>query len=75
MRCLISVARVGGVAACAVVGLLTVIGLQPVLAIDVKLSAEEAQKALEAGRVPMEPWVQALHGCDIPAFVQGEPGL
>ena len=54
MRCLISVVRVGGVAACAVVGLLTVIGFQPAIAIDVKLSAEEAQKALEAGRVPME---------------------
>ena len=54
MRCLISVARVGGVATCTLVGLLTVIGLQPAIAIDVKLSAEEAQKALEAGRVPME---------------------
>ena len=54
MRCLTSVTRVGSVATCAVVGLLTVIGLQPVLAIDVKLSAEEAQKALEAGRAPME---------------------
>jgi hypothetical protein len=54
VRCLISVVRVGSVAACAVVGLLTVIGLQPAIAIDVKLSAEEAQKALEAGRVPME---------------------
>jgi hypothetical protein len=54
VRCLISVARVGVVATCAVVGLLTVVGLQPVLAIDVKLSAEEAQKVLEAGRAPME---------------------
>src|SRR6478736_2028747 len=54
VRCLLSVARAGGVAGCAVVGLLTVIGLQPVLAIDVKLSTAEAQKALEAGRVPME---------------------
>jgi len=54
VRCLISVVRVGGVAACAVVALSTVIGLQPAIAIDVKLSAEEAQKALEAGRVPME---------------------
>ena len=54
MRCLTSVAQVGSVVTCAVVGLLTVIGLQPVLAIDVKLSAEEAQKALEAGRAPME---------------------
>jgi hypothetical protein len=54
VRSLTSVARIGGVAACAVVGLLTVAGLQPVFAIDVKLSAEEAQKALEAGRVPME---------------------
>ena len=54
VRCLTSVARDGGVATCAVVGLLTVVGLQPVFAIDVKLSAEEAQKALEAGRAPME---------------------
>ena len=54
MRCLTSAARVGGVVTCAVAGLLTVICLQPVLAIDVKLSAEEAQKALEAGRAPME---------------------
>jgi hypothetical protein len=37
-----------------VVCLLTVGGFQPVLAIDVKLSAEETQKALEAGRAPME---------------------
>jgi len=54
VRCLTSAARVGSVATCAVVGLLTVVGLQPVLAIDVKLSVEEAQKALEAGRAPME---------------------
>src|SRR6267143_1478605 len=54
VRCLTAMARVGGVATCAVVGLLTVVGLQPVLAIDVKLSAEEAQKALEAGRAPLE---------------------
>jgi len=54
VRCLTSAARFGGIATCAVVGLLTVVGLQPVLAIDVKLSAEEAQKALEAGRAPME---------------------
>lgn len=54
VRSLIFVARIGGVAACAVVGFLTVAGLQPVLAIDVKLSPEEAQKALEAGRTPME---------------------
>jgi hypothetical protein len=54
VRCLTSVVRVGGVATCTLVGLLTVIGLQPAIAIDVKLSAEEAQKALEAGRVPME---------------------
>lgn len=54
VRGLTSVARIGGVAACAVVGFLTVVGLQPVLAIDVKLSPEEAQKALEAGRMPME---------------------
>ena len=54
MQCLTSVARVGGIPACMVVGLLTVVGLQPVLAIDVNLSAEEAQKSLEAGRAPME---------------------
>jgi len=49
-----SVARISGITTCAVVGLVTVFGLQSVLAIDVKVSAEEAQKALEAGRVPME---------------------
>ena len=54
VRCLTLTARVGGVATSVIVGLLTVIGLQPVLAIDVKLSAEEARKALEAGRTPME---------------------
>ncbi|MEQ1562103.1 MAG: hypothetical protein E8D51_03155 [Nitrospira sp.] len=54
VRCLTSVARVGVVVTCVVVGLLTVVGPQTVLAIDVKLSADEAQKALEAGRVPME---------------------
>ena len=30
------------------------VGVTPALAIDVKLSSEEAQKALEAGRTPME---------------------
>lgn len=35
-------------------GLVGVAGLSPVLAIDVKLSPEDAQKALEAGRGPME---------------------
>jgi len=54
VRYLTSVVRVGGVVACAVVALLMVVGLQPVLAIDVKLSVAEAQKALEAGRAPME---------------------
>ena len=54
VRCLTSVARVGVVVTCVVVGLLAVVGPQTVLAIDVKLSADEAQKALEAGRVPME---------------------
>jgi hypothetical protein len=54
MGCLTSVARSGGVIGWAVVGMLTIIGLQPVLAIDVNLSVAEAQKALEAGRVPME---------------------
>jgi hypothetical protein len=54
VRYLTSSARVGGVAICAVLGLLTVVALQPVSAIEVKLSAEEAQKALESGRAPME---------------------
>src|SRR4051812_5160167 len=54
VRCVTSVARVGGLTACTVVGLVTVMGLQSVLAIEVKLSTAEAQKALEAGRVPME---------------------
>ena len=54
VRCLTSVARVGGVAACVVAGLLTVVGPQSASAIEVKLSAEEAQKALESGRAPME---------------------
>jgi len=54
VQCLISMSRVGSVGTCVVVGLLTVVDLHPVSAIDVKLSAEEAQKALEAGRMPME---------------------
>jgi hypothetical protein len=54
VRYLTSSARVGGVAICAVLGLLTVVALQPVSAIEVKLSAEEAQKVLESGRAPME---------------------
>jgi len=54
MGCLRPAARIGGVAIYAVAGLLTVVGFQPALAIDVKLSAEEAQKVLEAGRAPME---------------------
>ncbi|MEO6307537.1 MAG: hypothetical protein ABIO96_13030 [Nitrospiraceae bacterium] len=54
MRFLASAARICGAAIYAVAGLLTVVGLQPVFAIDVKLSAEEAQKALEGGRAPME---------------------
>ena len=54
MGYLTSVAGVVAVASCVVVDLLTVVGLQSALAIDVKLSAEEAQKALEAGRAPME---------------------
>jgi len=54
VRCLKSVARVSGIAICAITGLLTILGLQPVLAIDVNLSVEEAQKILEAGRAPME---------------------
>jgi hypothetical protein len=54
MRCLASVVRIGGVTTCAVMGLWIIVGLQPVMAIDVKLSAEEAQKALAAGRAPLE---------------------
>ncbi len=54
VRCLTSVARICGVAICAIAGLLTIVSLQPVFAIEVKLSAEEAQKALESGRAPME---------------------
>src|ERR1043165_9146314 len=54
MGCLTSVARGGGVIGWAVVGMLTIVGFQPVFAIDVNLSVAEAQKALEAGRVPME---------------------
>jgi len=54
VRSLISVSPVGPLTCCMVVGLLTVVGVQPVLAIDIKLSPEEAQKALEAGRIPME---------------------
>ncbi|TKB55641.1 MAG: hypothetical protein E8D50_01630 [Nitrospira sp.] len=54
VRCLTSATRIGGVAICAIAGLLTVVGLQPVFAIDVKLSVEEAQKALGAGRAPLE---------------------
>lgn len=38
----------------AVCGALIVVGGSSVLAIDVKLTAEDAQKALEAGRAPME---------------------
>jgi hypothetical protein len=54
VRCLTSAVRIGGVAICAVAGLLMIVGLHPVSAIDVKLSAEEAQKSLAAGRAPLE---------------------
>jgi hypothetical protein len=54
VRRLTSAAGVVAVATPVVVGLLTAVCLQSALAIDVKLSAEEAQKALEAGRTPME---------------------
>ena len=54
VRCLTSVTRDSGIAICAITGLLTILGFQPVLAIDVNLSVEEAQKILEAGRAPME---------------------
>ena len=49
-----SLASVASIVACAVMGLVTVVGLHTALAIDVKLSAEEAQRALEAGRAPLE---------------------
>lgn len=54
VRGLTSVARDSGIAFCAITGMLTILGLQPALAIDVNLSAEEAQRILEAGRAPME---------------------
>lgn len=54
VRWLTSVARDSGIAICGFTGLLMFLGLQPALAIDVNLSMEEAQKILEAGRVPME---------------------
>jgi hypothetical protein len=54
VRSLTSAMRVGGLATCAVTCLLTVVALQPAFGIEVKLSTEEAQKALEAGRAPME---------------------
>jgi hypothetical protein len=53
-RCLTSVAQDCGIVICAITGLLTILGLQPVSAIDVNLSMEEAQKILEVGRAPME---------------------
>ena len=49
-----SVVRVSGVATCVGVGLLMVVGLCPALAIDLNFSPEEAEKALAAGRTPME---------------------
>ncbi len=54
VRCLATLMHGGRVAACTVASLVTVFGVQSVLAIDVKVSIEEAQKALEAGRAPME---------------------
>ena len=54
VRWLTSVVRDSRIAICAFTGLLTFLGLQPALAIDVNLSMEEAQKILEAGRLPME---------------------
>jgi hypothetical protein len=54
VRRLTSAAGVVAVATSVAVGLLTIVCLQSALAIDVKLSAEEARKALEAGRSPME---------------------
>src|SRR5262245_686332 len=53
-RWLTSMVRDSRIAICAFMGLLTFLGLQPALAIDVNLSMEEAQKILEAGRLPME---------------------
>lgn len=46
--------RSQGMVSCAVVGLLAVSAPYSASAIDVKLTMEDAQKALEAGRVPME---------------------
>ena len=52
--CVTILMYIGRVAACTVAGLVTVFAVQSVLAIDVKVSIEEAHKALEAGRAPME---------------------
>jgi len=49
-----SLASVASVVACVVMGLVTVVWLHTALAIDVKLSPEDAQRALEAGRAPLE---------------------
>ena len=46
--------RQGMVAVSGLCGILALLGAQSALAIDAKLSVEEAQKALEAGRAPME---------------------
>ncbi len=51
VRCLTVMRRVRPLIICVVMGLLTV---QSALAIDVKISIEEAQKALDLGRMPME---------------------
>jgi len=54
VRDLTSVVRHSGVAICVITGLLTIVDFQPVSAIEVNFSVEEAKKILEAGRAPME---------------------
>jgi hypothetical protein len=54
VRDLTSVVWDSGVAICVVTGLLTIVDIQPVSAIEVNFSVEEAKKILEAGRAPME---------------------
>lgn len=46
--------RQGMVAVSSLVGILALVGPHAASAIDVKLSVDDAQKALEAGRIPME---------------------
>lgn len=46
--------RQGMVAVLSLLGILALVGPQAASAIDVKLSLDDAQKALEAGRIPMD---------------------